>query len=184
MGIKSDKRLDEFICAHHMSMSTREIAEAVGVGKSTVARHLSDLRKSGQHDSMRDSAVGSSAHSAAVDSDRLAALDELLDRLHAELSTTGGASLARVSSEYRKALEERDALRAALGITQDVRYEFNLRDFMKLVARGYEQPLETGGDPYSDFKRGVLAAIAYLSGKDAIVVAEGVLDSDGVDSEE
>ena len=116
--------IDEYILAHHRSMSQREIAVKLGIDKSTVSRRLAAMRKAG--------AVDDAAAKAAKDdvqrakdrlqgcalsrADRLAALAELKDLLHEEIKLSGGASMARVASEYRACMEQMETLTVELDL--------------------------------------------------------------------
>lgn len=113
--------IDDFIRGHHGRMSCREMAERLNVSKSTVNRHIAKLRDAGELDAAaleearaRTGAARAEA-AAATGGDRIPALRELRDMLRGELGQTGGASMARVASEYRKTLEELEALEREAG---------------------------------------------------------------------
>lgn len=112
---------DEYIRTHYGHMSLREMAVKLGIDKSTVSRRLNRLRESGDIDEYEaraakdaTSVARSSINRGMTANDRLAALLELKDCLQAELQLVGGAGLARVSSEYRRTLEEVEALSATI----------------------------------------------------------------------
>lgn len=110
---------DSYIIEHANSMSCGEMAQRLGVHKSTVSRRLSSLRASGELPDTsaridaehRTSQARERLRAAALSrADRIEALAELRDMLHADLAISGGASLARVSSEYRQCLEQLEQL--------------------------------------------------------------------------
>ena len=115
---------DRFIVEHYRSMTQPEIADKLGVDKSTVSRRVARLRADGDI----GTAVDEAARKESIEArrrlqgcamgraDRLEALAELKDMLHAEIAMSGGQSLARVSSEYRKTLEELEAISTELDI--------------------------------------------------------------------
>lgn len=167
--------LDNYLKRMHSHMSARELAAATGSSKSTVSRRLIALRESGQ----LDVPVNASNGDSDVPDERLAALDELIELLHDELETTGGASLARVSAEYRRALEDRDKLRAEMGITQDNRFTVGLIHRIQMHA-GYERILRSAADKGEDkpdpFDAAFSAIVSYLLDRGAILAKDGVLD--------
>ena len=117
---------DRFIVEHYKSMTQPEIADKLGINKSTVSRRVARLKAEGDISANAGETARNESTEArerlrgcAMDStDRLMALAELKDALHAEIALSGGQSLARVSSEYRRTLEEIEALSAE--ITTDV----------------------------------------------------------------
>lgn len=121
--IADDK--DRFIVEHYGSMTQPEMADKLGIDKSTVSRRVARLK----NDGVIDAHVNQAARKEATEArerlrgcvmgnvDRLEALAELRDALHDEIANTGGQSLARVSSEYRRTLEEIEMLSSE--ITKD-----------------------------------------------------------------
>ena len=109
---------DVFIINHARSMSQQEIADKLGLNKSTVSRRMAALRESGEIDDKPSAAMKRELQekrerlkSCTLDrTSRLEALAELKDLLHAELTLSGGSGLARVSSEYRATIEQMEIL--------------------------------------------------------------------------
>ena len=118
---------DVFIKEHFASMSMQEMADHLHISKSTVSRRAKAMRESGEiDDAVREAAERETqrardgvAGCALGNADRLEHLDALKARLEDELKMTGGANLARVSSEYRKTLEEMAAISINLEIVKD-----------------------------------------------------------------
>jgi len=118
---------DRFIKEHYTSMSMQEMADHLGISKSTVSRRAKAMRESGEiDDAMAKAAERETqrardciAGCALGNAERLEMLDALKARLEDELRMTGGANLARVSSEYRKTLEEMAAISTNLDIVRD-----------------------------------------------------------------
>ena len=156
------ENLDAYIVAHYRSMTQAEISRATGASTSQVSRRVIALREAGRLDNERPDYDGE-----AMPDERLMALDELCELLHRELSTAGGQSLARVSSEYRQAMAERENLRAEMGITQDNRYRVTMLDKEQIMA-------DCNVDP-RDFNAVFNAVIKHLQDRDAIRVKDGVL---------
>lgn len=116
--------VDEYIKAHHRSMSMRDMAHATGVDKSTICRHVAKLKSEGELDTAEldaaheATATARSKAAAATGENRADALRELRDLLRAELDKSGGASMARVASEYRRTMEELAGLEHEEGVIQ------------------------------------------------------------------
>lgn len=167
--------LDAFIRLHHNSMSQAEMARATGASTSQVSRRVIALREAGQlKPPQRDGGA------EPVPDERLQALDELCELLHAELATSGGQSLARVSSEYRKALEERERLRAELGITRDNRFVVSTLTYLIMLQPISElvplHPIPENAQQLQERDElMVKATLHYLQEEGAIVVKPGVL---------
>ena len=131
--VKQMDSTDAYIVSHARSMTQKEIARKLGVNKSTVSRRMAALRESGELDAKAAEAVRRDSQRAREKlhgctmsrTDRLSYLMELRDMLHAELSLSGGQSLARVASEYRRTLEEIEALSDELGVAMDAARKFN-----------------------------------------------------------
>ena len=171
--------LDEYIQLHHGSMSQAEMARATGASTSQVSRRVIALRESGQ---LQPRKRGEDAEPAP--DDRLQALDELVALLHSELATAGGQSLARVSSEYRKALEERDSLRVEYGISVDNRFVVGLLDYLRMLQPVFKHvpthPLpENVLQLHERYELVVKATLRYLQEEGAIMVKPKVLDGLG-----
>ena len=109
---------DDYILKHYGHMTMEQIGNNIGISKSSVSRRVSKLKASGEiddaiaEDAKRETQQARNALGGCSmnNHDRVKALCELRDRLHDELSTTGGANLARVSLEYRRTLEEITAI--------------------------------------------------------------------------
>ena len=167
--------LDEYIKLHFNSMSQAEMARATGASTSQVSRRVIALREAGQlKPPQRD------GDAEPAPNERLQALEELVNLLHSELATAGGQSLARVSSEYRAALLERDNLRAELGITQDKRYKVSMLTYLIMLQPISElvplHPIPENAQQLQERDEMVVkATLHYLQEEDAIVVKPGVL---------
>lgn len=117
-------RTDEYIAEHARSMSQQEIADKLGVNKSTVSRRMKAMRERGtlpagkerRLDRREEAARETLRDKGITRAERIAALSELKDILHAELELSGGAGLARVSSEYRQTIEQIEALSDGLEV--------------------------------------------------------------------
>ena len=114
--------IDAFIIEHARSMTQSEMADKLQVNKSTISRRISALRESGQ---LQSAAPDAATHErkplqgcAINRADRLQALAELREALQGELRLSGGQGLARVSSEYRKVLEEMESLSHELDLDE------------------------------------------------------------------
>ena len=167
--------LDEYIIAHHRSMTQAEISRATGASTSQVSRRVIALREAGRLDTERPDLDGE-----AMPNERLAALDELCELLHRELSTAGGQSLARVSSEYRQAMAERENLRAEMGITQDNRYKVGMLTCLIMMKPIFDlvpvYPIpENVAELQERYELVVKATLRYLRDEGAIVVKPDVL---------
>ena len=167
MAFRGD--LDEYIKLHHGAMSQAEMARATGASTSSVSRHVIALRAAGQLD---PPSGGSGPDHARRE--RLEALEELVCLLHSELSAAGGQTIASVSTEYRKALEELDAIRAEAGDHGGGRYHVTLADRMQMQARYAEAmrnashcDAQNGAEP---FDVAFSAIIAHLRDRGAIAV--------------
>lgn len=131
---------DEYIIAHSKSMSQQEMADKLGINKSTVSRRMAALRESGVIDSRAAEAAKRGARQARERlqgctmsrTDRLEALSELKDMLHAELALAGGQGLARVSSEYRATIEQIESLSTELELTRITAQELNPVEIVRL----------------------------------------------------
>lgn len=118
---------DRYIVAHYRSMSYGDMADKLGINKSTVSRRAAALREAGEieakpsgADMAQTRALRERLKGCTVDRfDRLEALGELRELLHDDLKTAGGHGLARVSSEYRAVLAEIETLSTELELTQD-----------------------------------------------------------------
>lgn len=174
--------LDRYIARMHSHMSVRALADATGASKSTISRRIIAMRKAGELD---DHANANVDDGGCAPDERLAALDELIARLHGELDATGGSSLASLSREYRLALEEREVLRAELGITQDDRYRVTLDDRRLMNAR-YTGAFHNarvdarmlGEDEPDPFDVAFVAVVTVLRDMDVVTVEDDVLIDD------
>lgn len=122
-------------------MSTREMAERLGTTKSTISRHVKALRESGTlSDAPRKDASAATTAARframrATGHEHLDALIELRDLLRNELDVSGGASMARVSSEYRRCMEEIAALSNEIDVAMAKSRELKPLYLSKLVTR-------------------------------------------------
>lgn len=137
---------DQYIIEHHRSMSQPEMAEKLGLNKSTISRRMSKLKADGAIEATpngesretqlaRDRLRGCAMNRA----DRLAALGELKNMLHADLLTSGGSSLARVSSEYRRTLEEIESLSVELDMAANAAQNLNPAQIARMKALARER---------------------------------------------
>lgn len=118
---------DKFIADHYASMSMREMADHLGISKSTVSRRAKALREAGKIDEAAAKDAQRETQRARDDlrgctmsrGERLRKLDSLRARLEDELDVSGGGNLSRVSSEYRKTLEEIASLSANIRIDEE-----------------------------------------------------------------
>lgn len=176
------ENLDAYIIAHYRSMTQAEISRATGASTSQVSRRVIALREAGRLDNERPDFDGE-----AMPDERLTALDELCELLHRELATAGGQSLARVSSEYRKAMEERENLRAEMGISQDNRYKVGMLTCLIMMRPIFDlvplHPIpENVAELQERYELVVKATLRYLHDEGAIVVKPDVLK--GFDEQE
>ena len=133
-------KTDEYIIAHSRSMSQQEIADKLGINKSTVSRRMASLRESGEINAKVKTTASSESQQArerAKDCtlsrvDRLKALTELKDMLHADLALAGGQGLARISSEYRQTLEQLEALSTDLELIDSTARKLGMIQYTKL----------------------------------------------------
>ena len=131
---------DKFIVTHYRSMSYGEMADKLGINKSTISRRAAALREAGELDekpSGADMAQARAMHErlkgCTVDrADRLEALEELRELLHHDLTLAGGQGLARVSSEYRAVIAEMEALSIELGLTQNAGKDVSTIDLLRV----------------------------------------------------
>ena len=116
------------------------MADKLGINKSTVSRRMAALRESGEIDSKATEAAKRESQQARERlqsctmnrTDRLEALAELKDMLHAELALAGGQGLARVSSEYRAVLEQIEALSIELTLTTNTAQRLNTVELVRM----------------------------------------------------
>ena len=107
-------KTDSFIIEHANGMTMQAMADHLGISKSTVSRRAKALRDSGEIEITDTKAVERLAKQernklkscAMDDADRLMKLDALKTMLEEGMAASGGANLARLSSEYRKLIEE------------------------------------------------------------------------------
>lgn len=109
--------LDGYIVKHYKSLSQAEIARRCGTSEATVSRHVKALKISGsiavdesESAKLATEAARASLKGSLSRSERIKALQLLRERLTDELGETGGANLARVSSELRNVLAELETL--------------------------------------------------------------------------
>ena len=113
MRSKATAAVDEYIRAHHGSMSLREIAGACGVSASTVSRRARALGLSGGGVAREAAPAGHRNAPPDVGAGRLERLEEVRDMLRAALPEAGASALPRVSAEYRAVLAEIEELEGA-----------------------------------------------------------------------
>lgn len=94
---------EEYILAHRRDMSVRQIAEAIGCSKSTV--HRVSERLGTRREPVETPVPAAPAVSVADLPDELVLLREHAGRLRREMGKSSGATLAKLSVEYRKTLE-------------------------------------------------------------------------------
>ena len=107
MRTKITEAVDSYIRDHAHDMSQAEIADACGISKATVCRHLRRLELAGEtvargapepaERNRRDGDTGN---------DRLDRLVELRDRLYAAMQYAKAGELPRLSAEYRSVMDE------------------------------------------------------------------------------
>lgn len=106
MPVKKVSRADEdYILAHRRDMSIRQIAEAIGCSKSTVQRVSERLGARREPLDAPLPAPAAPAISVAELPDELVLLREHAGTLRREMGRVSGATLAKLSGEYRKTLE-------------------------------------------------------------------------------
>lgn len=105
MPVKKVSRADEdYIVAHIRDMSVRQIAEAIGCSKSTV--HRVSQRLGARREPLDASPPAPVApFSVAELPDELVLLREHAGVLRRGMGSSSGATLAKLSAEYRKTLE-------------------------------------------------------------------------------
>lgn len=131
---------DKYIIDHYRSMSYGEMADKLGINKSTVSRRAAMLREAGEleekpsgADMTQERALRERLKGCTIDrADRLEALNELRELLHDDLTLAGGQGLARVSSEYRAVLAEIEALSIELDLVENKGRDVNPIDLILL----------------------------------------------------
>ena len=151
-------------------MSQQEMADKLQVNKSTVSRRMAALRESGELDTKATEAAKRESQQARERlqsctmsrTDRLEALAELKDMLHAELALAGGQGLARVSSEYRAVLEQIEALSIELDLTTNAAKRLNPVQLMKMKHQIFNKYAFDQRDTVNDVIDSVLKHLANL----------------------
>ena len=151
-------------------MSQQEMADKLGLNKSTVSRRMAALRESGELDTKATEAAKRESQQARERlqsctmsrTDRLEALAELKDMLHAELALAGGQGLARVSSEYRAVLEQIEALSIELDLTTNAAQRLNPVQLMKMKHQIFDKYAFDQRDTVNDVIDSVLKHLANL----------------------
>ena len=141
---------DKFIIDHYRSMSYGEMADKLGINKSTVSRRAAMLREAGELEEKPSGADMAQARAmrerlkgCTIDrADRLEALNELRELLHDDLTMAGGQGLARVSSEYRAVLAEIEALSIELDLVENKGKDVNAIDLLVLKSEVQEKYAE------------------------------------------
>lgn len=106
MPVKKVSRADEdYIVAHIRDMSVRQIAEAIGCSKSTVHRVSQRLGARRGPIDAPPPAPAAPVVSVAELPDELVLLREHAGVLRREMRSSSGATMAKLSAEYRKTLE-------------------------------------------------------------------------------
>lgn len=138
---------DKYIISHYRSMSYGEMADKLGINKSTVSRRAAMLREAGELEEKPSGADMAQARAmrerlkgCTIDrADRLEALNELRELLHDDLTMAGGQGLARVSSEYRAVLAEIEALSIELDLVENKGKNISAIDLLVLKAEVQEE---------------------------------------------
>lgn len=141
---------DKFIIDHYRSMSYGEMADKLGINKSTVSRRAAMLREAGELEEKPSGADMAQARAmrerlkgCTIDrADRLEALNELRELLHDDLTMAGGQGLARVSSEYRAVLAEIEALSIELDLVENKGKDVSTIDLLVLKSEVQEKYAE------------------------------------------